>query len=157
MRAINWILKRKVIMVLLLALIITANAQDVSYISKHKTMATNLSEQYGIPYSVILAVAIVESSSGHGPAAKRLNNHFGIVGKNHLKAKGIKTRYKQYSDAGESYADFCRMISRKEFYADMKDNTDPKEWIRALSRAGYSEQPQVWEKRILNTIATNKL
>ena len=157
MRIVNWILRRKILMLAIMAVMITANAQNVSYITSHKSIAADLSEQYGIPYSVILAVAIVESSAGNGTAAKKLNNHFGIVGSNHLQPGGFKSRYKAYETDQESYADFCRLIASKAFYADMKDRTDPKEWVKAISHTGYSTKPKVWEKRILKTIATNKL
>ncbi len=159
MKVVNWILKRKVLVLGLMAVaMLTANAQNLSYIHKHKKIAEDLSNQYGIPSSVILAVAMVESSGGQGKNVKKLNNHFGIVGKNNLaKTTGYKTRYKQYTDANESFADFCKLISRKEFYSKLKDNHDTKEWVKALSRAGYSEQPKVWEKRILNTIHSNQL
>lgn len=158
MKQLSWILKRKVLMLGILALMLTANAQNVSYIAKHKPVADELAERYGIPSSVIMAVAMVESSSGQCKNAKRLNNHFGIVGKNNLKATtGYKSRYKQYSSEDDSFADFCRLISGKTFYAYLKDKADPKVWIKAISKTGYSEQPAVWEKRILNTISSNKL
>lgn len=121
-------------------------------------MATLLSEHYGIPVSVILAVAYVESAAGKGATAKVLNNHFGIVGDNeYVNDKGHKSRYKQYSSELTSYLDFCRLISHKSFYARLKGNDDPKVWVKALSRAGYSEQPLVWQKRILSTIKANRL
>jgi Bax protein len=159
MKLTKWILKRKVLMLALLAMIFTANAQNAAYISKHQTITTELSEQYGIPASVILAVAIVESSSGTGHAATRLNNHFGMVGKNNLKAqkKGYRSKYKQYDSDKDSFMDFCRVISNKNFYARLKDNKDCNEWVKAISHAGYSELPLIWEKRILNTISSNKL
>lgn len=157
MTIMNWILKRKVLVLGLLAVMLTANAQSVSYITKHKAMTTELSEQYGIPSSVILAVAMVESSNGEGKTAKKLNNHFGIVGQNQQAKNGYKTRYKQYDSEQESFLDFCRTISRKGFYARLKDNSDSKQWIKAISRSGYSEQPKVWEKRILKAIQDNKL
>ncbi len=145
-------------MLALMAIIVTSNAQNVSYIADHKIISTELSEQFGIPYSVILAVALVESSAGQGHAATRLNNHFGMVGKNNLSAtKGYRSRYKQYDSEQESFIDFCRTISHKGFYPMLKDNTDPKEWVKAISKAGYSTQPKTWEKKILNTIQTNRL
>ena len=154
----KWILRRKILVLAMLGLILTANAQNVSYITQHKTLTSELSEQFGIPYSVILAVALVESSAGEGKTAKKLNTHFGIVGHNELKGKGsYRSRYKQYENEEDSFMDFCQMISKKAFYARLKDNTDSKAWIKAISRAGYSEQPKIWEKRILNTIATNRL
>lgn len=141
----------------LLAVMITANAQNHTYINKHKALSTELEQQYGIPSSVILAVALVESSAGEGKTAKKLNNHFGIVGQNEAAKIGYKSRYKQYDCEQESFMDFCRTVSKKGFYARLKDNGDTKQWVKALSRAGYSEQPQVWEKRILSTIKSNKL
>ena len=158
MKLLKAILRRKLLLLCLIVVFITSNAQNISYVAEHKSFADKLSEQFGIPSSVILAVAMVESSSGSGKAAKRLNNHFGIVGKNNLKAtKGIRSRYKQYDSAEESYYDFCRMISQKKFYAQLKDNDDLKAWVKAISKTGYSEKPQVWEKNILNTISTNRL
>lgn len=157
MRVTNWILKRKVLILAILVLGFGVNAQNASYIIRHKTISTELSEQYGIPSSVIMAVALVESSAGEGKAAKRLNNHFGMVGKNHMAKTGYHSRYKQYDDAQSSFIDFCRVISNKDFYARLRDNTDPKEWVKEISKAGYSEKPIVWEKRILNTISANKL
>ncbi len=158
MTIMNWILRRKLLVLALLAVMITAtNAQNVSYITKHKAITTELSEQYGIPSSVILAIAMVESSSGEGKTAKKLNNHFGIVGQNQQAKNGFKSRYKEYDSEQESFMDFCRTISKKQFYARLKDNTDTKQWVKAISKSGYSEQPKVWEKRIMNTIQANKL
>jgi Bax protein len=102
-------------------------------------------------------VAAVESSGGAGPAAKVLNNHFGIVGKNNIvNDQGHKSRYKQYDNVFASYLDFCRVISRKSFYGHLKDNDNIKSWIVALSRAGYSEEPEQWERKVYSVLASNK-
>jgi Bax protein len=128
------------------------------YVTKYRPLADSLSAVYGIPASVILGVGIVESSSGTSRNCKLLNNHFGIVGKNNLlKTKGIKTRYKQYKNATDSYVDFCKVISRKKFYAGMKGNTDYKLWVDAISKTGYSTKPELWKKNILSTISKSKL
>ena len=137
----------------------SAQSNTVSrYIEKYSGLADSLSLGFGIPVSVILGVAIVESSSGTGRNARLLNNHFGIVGKNNLlKTKAIKTKYKQYPDAESSYLDFCKLISRRKFYSKLKNNSDYKLWIDAISRSAYSEIPDFWKKTILSTIKKNKL
>ena len=136
----------------------TANAQNKSYISNHKLLATVLSERYGIPASVILSIAAIESSGGAGPAAKVLNNHFGMEGKNRVVApNGKKSRYKQYNNVIESYVDFCNVISRKKFYPSLKNNNDPKAWVKAISRAGYSEVPEAWENKVFSVLRSNQL
>lgn len=137
-------------------LAVPAKAQSsviTNYISKYKTLATTLSEQYGIPVAIILGVAIVESSAGRGPAVKNLNNHFGIEGKNTLVLRGKhKSRYKEYECGEQSYEDFCKMIARKRFYEKVKNTDDPKKWVEAMSNAHYSEIPEAWKKKILTAI-----
>jgi Bax protein len=158
MLVIKRLIKRKILLLSLLALIFTANAQTKSYISNHKLMANVLSEGYGIPASVILAVAYVESGGGKGATAKVLHNHFGIEGKNKfVNKRGHKSRYKQYGNELASYLDFCKVISRKKFYRKLKDNDDTHAWVKAMSHAGYSEDPVIWEKSILSTIKANRL
>lgn len=154
---------RKITKVVVLALVVlgysyAAEAQNKGYIANHKLIATILSEYYGIPAPVILAVAAIESSGGVGPAAKVLNNHFGIVGKNNIVNRfGHQSRYKQYDNVYESYIDFCELISRKRFYPKLKDNEDPAVWVKAISNAGYSEEPEQWEQKVFGVLKRNKM
>ena len=129
-----------------------------TYIKDHKTLVTILSETYGIPYSVIMGIAIVESSAGTCDIAVVLNNHFGMAGKNEFVNRfGHKSRYKQYNNEIESFIDFCMLVSSKKFYKKLKGKKDPRLWIQALSRTGYSEEPQTWEQKMLHTIKANHL
>jgi uncharacterized FlgJ-related protein len=158
MLVIKRLIKRKVLLLGMLALMFTANAQNKSYISNHKLLATVLSERYGIPASVILSIAAIESSGGAGPAAKVLNNHFGMEGKNNIvTTTGKKSRYKQYNNVIESYIDFCNVISRKKFYPTLKNNSDPGAWVKAISHAGYSEMPEQWEHKVFSVLRSNQL
>jgi flagellum-specific peptidoglycan hydrolase FlgJ len=128
------------------------------YIKKFQPTADSLSAVYGVPVSVMLGIAIMESGSGTSRNCKLLNNHFGIVGKNNLlKTKGIKSRYKQYPSALASYVDFCRLMTRKKFYTRLKGNMDHRLWADAISKAGYSEIPDIWKQRLLAIIKKNKL
>ncbi len=134
-----------------------ASAQNKSYISNHKVIAAALSQKYGIPAPVILSIAAIESSGGAGPAAKVLNNHFGIVGKNsYVNHNGRKSRYKEYSNEIASYVDFCKLITRKSFYNKLKGNPDCNAWIKAISRCGYSEEPGMWEQKVFSVLYTIK-
>lgn len=158
MNVLNKILAKTVLTLALVAAMFSGRAQNRGYIADHKIFALLLSERYGIPASVILAVAAVESSGGAGPAAKVLNNHFGIVGKNnYVNKNGHKSRYKQYDNEYASYIDFCDMISRKKFYKRLKNNDNVGLWIKAMSTAGYSEVPEEWEQKIYSVLRSNKL
>lgn len=135
-----------------------AGFSQSKYVTRFKPLADSLSRVYGIPSSVILGVAVLESGSGTSRNSKLLNNHFGIVGKNNLmKTKGIRSVYKQYPSVYASYLDFCRLLSRRKYYQKLKGNTNHKLWVEAMSKAGYSEVPEDWKNKVLTTIRKNKL
>lgn len=146
------------IKVFLLVVSINLSNGQKNYVAHYRPLADSLSAVYGIPASVILGIAIIESSSGQSRNARLLNNHFGIVGKNNLqKTKHIKSKYKQYKTVADSYVDFCRHVSRRKFYLQLRGNPDPYTWIDHLSKSGYSTKPAIWKKRMLETIKRNKL
>lgn len=128
------------------------------YIAQYKELVKSLSDEFGIPTSVITAISIVESGAGKSRNTKLLNNHFGITGKNNLrKTKGIKSKFKQYDSPEDSFREFCKMLTRKKYYQKLKGNNDYKLWVNAMSKAGYSTQPEVWKKMILGAIKKYKL
>lgn len=128
------------------------------YIAQYKDLVKSLSDEFGIPTSIITAISIVESGAGQSRNTKLLNNHFGITGKNNLrKTKGIKSKFKQYDSPEESFREFCKMLTRKKYYAKLKGNNDYKLWVNAMSKAGYSTQPEVWKKMITGAIKKYKL
>jgi flagellum-specific peptidoglycan hydrolase FlgJ len=139
-------------------LINVAASAQYKYISQHRDLTDSLSQTYGIPASVILGIAVVESGGGKDRNPTMLNNHFGVVGKNNLlETKGIKTMYKGYTTAKASFIDFCKIISRKSFYTKLKGNMDYRAWLNAISNAGYSTEPEVWRKAITEAIEKLKL
>jgi Bax protein len=129
-----------------------------AYIKKYRKLADSISNVYGIPVKLILGVAVIESSSGTSRNARLLNNHFGIVGKNRLlKTHGIKTMYKQYNNPAESFIDFAKVISRKKYYTQMKNDTSCYKWINVMSQHGYSVKPESWRKVMMSTINKIKI
>ena len=143
--------------VLLLSSVLTAAAQS-RYIRTYQPIADSLSGVYGIPTSVMLGIAIIESGAGSSRNCKLLNNHFGIKGKNNLlKTKGIKSAYKQFSDGRSSYIAFSKLITKKKFYPKLKGNMDHKAWLEAISKAGYSTVPDEWKRNITAAIRKHNL
>ena len=128
------------------------------YIKKYRPLADSLGAEYGIPASLILGVALLESASGTSANCKLLNNHFGMEGKNSIfKRKKIKTRYKEYKSARDSYIDFCKLLSHRKYYKKLKGNLNFRLWVDAISKSGYSEVPAIWKERVTNTILKNHL
>jgi len=147
---------------LLFLVISVVSLQTVSgqskYIKQYKPIADSLSSIYGIPSSVMLGIAIIESGAGKSRNCKLLNNHFGIKGKNDLlKTKGIKTAYKQYPDGRASYISFSKLMTRKKFYHKLKGNMDHTPWLEAISKSGYSTVPEEWKRNITAAIKKHNL
>ena len=136
---------RIVILSLVLSFVsLNVNAQQKqNYIQKNKTLAEKLSTKYGIPSSIILAIAFVESGGGTSKNSKTLNNHFGIVGKNN-----IGSRYKQFESKEASYEAFCKLVAKKNYYSALKGTEDFGKWVKAIASAGYSTQPGEWMRKI---------
>jgi Bax protein len=128
------------------------------YIRQYKPLADSLSQEYKIPVAVILGVAIIESGAGTSRNSKLLHNHFGIVGKNDLlKTKGIKSRYKQFKSAADSYQAFCKLLKKRKYYDKLKGNKNYHLWLDAMSKHGYSEDPEGWKQKITACIRKSKL
>jgi len=147
---------------LMLFLLVAVASQTVSaqskYVKRYKPIADSLSAIYGVPSSVMLGIAIIESGAGKSRNCKLLNNHFGVKGKNDLlKTKGIKSSYKQYPDGRASYIAFCKLMARKKFYSRLKGKKDHKLWLDAISKSGYSTVPGEWKKNITAAIRKHKL
>ena len=119
-----------------------------SYIKQYKTVATELSREFGIPAAVILSIAFVETGGGNSKHCTTLNNHFGMTGKNNVTA----SRFKSFENANDSFRSFCEMISRKKYYLKLKGNADNSDWLNAIASAGYASKPTEWKQKILLVI-----
>ena len=133
------------------ALMAVVHAKDAAleYITDFKDMAVDAMHQTKIPASVILAIAMMESANGNSKVCRVLNNHFGIKGKN---SGRINSSYKEYASDEACFRDFIRVITNKKFYLTAIFNTDPKQWVLAIAKTGYSEAPIVWTGKVYATI-----
>lgn len=131
-------------------------AQSVAalYIQKYDTLAQQLSVEYEIPTSVILAVALVESGAGTSKLAVKFHNHFGITGKNYnsMKLLGYKSRFKEYENDSLSYRHFCEVIKNKNLYLTTKGNPNPNVWFKRISKTGYAASASKWYTKMVTTV-----
>lgn len=138
------LLKAMFLCAFLLAMPVNAQQKRHNYIESNQKMATELSKKYGIPSGIILAIAFVETGGGTSKGARTYNNHFGIIGKNKI----VKSRYKSFASTKESYEAFCKLITSKKYYTELKGNNNLSEWVTAIASAGYSEAPLEWKRRV---------
>ncbi|MDR0659537.1 MAG: glucosaminidase domain-containing protein [Prevotellaceae bacterium] len=133
----------------------TVNAQRYAarteYIEKYKDIAIREMKDYGIPASITLAQACLESGDGKSRLAKEANNHFGIKCHNDWTGKKIYHDddakgecFRVYSHAEESFKDHSVFLKYRQRYASLFDLNpkDYKAWAHGLKKAGYATNPQ---------------
>lgn len=142
-----------------------ANDVTQAYIDQYKSIAINEMNEYGIPASIKMAQAILESSSGTSSLAKESNNHFGIkcggewAGATAYREDDdyhngllVESCFRAYSDPAESFkahSEFLanRKSKRYDFLFDL-DKYDYKAWAKGLRKAGYATDPKYPAKLI---------
>ena len=148
-----------VLLLLMLSNVGFAQQSTNSYLKKFKPVSVELMQETGIPASVILGIAMLESGTGTSRNAKVLHNHFGIVGKNNIsKAKpGARSVYKQYVSDMASYEHFVEVLARKKWFGEMKGNPEFTVWLKKMNHSGYSSAGHEWIRRVTNIINRYKL
>jgi flagellum-specific peptidoglycan hydrolase FlgJ len=149
-----------------------SRAAQVDYIEKYKDVAIKEMNRGGIPASIILAQAMLESASGSSELARKANNHFGLkctdewTGATFRRkdddrdSKGsiVESCFRRYNNVAESYADhseFMREYRRYGFLFNL-DRTDYKSWARGLQSAGYATSTE-YSNRLIEVIEQFRL
>ncbi|WP_395049015.1 glucosaminidase domain-containing protein [Flavobacterium sp.] len=129
----------------------------LAYIDSYKGVAQSNMKKYGIPASIILGQAILESGAGTGPLSTQANNHFGI--KCHKDWLGESIKYdddsiaecfRKYYNAADSFRDHAIFLTAGSRYSSLfkLNQTDYKAWAKGLKDAGYATDPQYPTKLI---------
>jgi hypothetical protein len=149
------------LLILCLPLSLLAQVQVTkAYIEKYKGIAMQEMKRTGIPASITLAQAIVESSSGESNLAKKFNNHFGIKCKSDWKGETTyqdddtkKECFRVYSDALNSFKDHSDFLKNRPNYASLfeLDPVDDSAWAIGLKKAGYATASD-YPKKLLKVI-----
>jgi len=126
------------------------SAARQAYIMQYKNIAINQMQEYGIPASITLAQACLETGFGTSRLAKEAHNHFGI--KCHSDWKGATIRqtddakdecFRKYKNAEESFKDYAVFLRYRDRYAFLFDLSpyDYEGWANGLKKAGYATDP----------------
>jgi len=134
------------------------------YINIYKDDAIREMLSSGVPASVTLAQAILESDCGNSPLAKYANNHFGIkchtwAGPSfYLDDDKRNECFRKYYSVVESYKDHSDFLKGKSRYAFLFQlrTTDYKGWCRGLKKAGYATNGH-YADRLIRIIEDNDL
>lgn len=125
-------------------------SKNQEYAAQYAEFAQVQMRRYGIPASITLAQAILESRNGQSELARKENNHFGIKATpswlNQGGAYGIYTddkaneKFCKYESVGDSYEHHSRFLKQNSRYAKCFELApdDYKGWAKGIERAGYA-------------------
>lgn len=134
-------------------------SQDrLHYIDKYKAIAQEEMERTGVPASIKLAQAILESNGGKSILSRKANNHFGIKcggdwndrsfyrvdDEKDKKGNPIESCFRVYKNPESSFiahSEFLRNNKRYEFLFAL-DHKDYHAWAKGLKKAGYATNPK---------------
>ncbi len=154
----------KWILIMICVYISSGESDRQVYVQTYKDVAIIEMHRRGVPASIKLAQAILESRSGTSTFALSSNNHFGIKCKKHWQGETyyqkdddkdeqgnlLESCFRSYDRVLESYVDHSNFLAQRENYTSLffLSRTDYKGWAHGLKRCGYATDPQYAEKLI---------
>jgi flagellum-specific peptidoglycan hydrolase FlgJ len=137
-----------------------SETQVRSYIERFSQTAISEMDKYGIPASISMAQAIVESRSGTSTLAVRNNNHFGIKCFSKSCAKGHcsnftddhhKDFFRKYTGPWESWREHSNFLMKHRYHTLLKYGKNYKAWAKGLREYGYATD-ESYDKKLIAII-----
>lgn len=134
------------------------------YIATYSDIAIREMQRTGIPASIKMAQAILESGDGNSTLARRGNNHFGIKchdwsGRRIYHDDDERNEcFRRYNNPRESFRDHSEFLTGRARYASLfdLDPYDYRAWARGLKAAGYATNQQ-YDRLLIRIIEDNEL
>lgn len=142
-----------------------ADKKALAFIDKYKSVAQTEMTKFGIPASIKMAQALIESNAGKSRLAKGNNNHFGIKCFSRNCKKGHCTNatddhhkdfFRKFASAWESWRAHSNLLMGKRYQSLKNHGKDYKQWARGLKKAGYATDKN-YATKLINTIEKYQL
>ena len=141
------------------------NTPQERFIASIGEAAVASQDRTGVPASVTIAQAILESYWGSSRLAREANNYFGIKAQTRQGSAGAvwfdvweviggrnvmrSEPFRAYNTIAESFVDHGRFFVENGRYSSaMASREDPKQFAREINRAGYATDPAYASKLI---------
>jgi flagellum-specific peptidoglycan hydrolase FlgJ len=143
------------------------------FLERFVPASLGLQERTGLPASVVLAQAILESDWGRSELARRHHNYFGIKAPRrasvwthdrpspsavarypttefrHGRPRREKAGFAHYESIEECLQDYAGILSRRRYAAARAVTGNPPAFARALQRCGYATDPRYAHKLLI--------
>lgn len=135
------------------------------YIQKYQLLAIEEMNRSGIPASIKMAQACLESGNGNSELSRKSNNHFGIKCKSNWTGKKVYHDddaegecFRKYKSVEDSYIDHTNFLmdNPRYFFLFQLKPDDYVGWAKGLKQAGYATAKD-YAERLIKIIEENQL
>ena len=135
------------------------------YIERYSKVAVDEMDKFGIPASISMAQAIVESRSGTSVLAARNNNHFGIKCFSKSCPKGHcsnftddhhKDFFRKFGNATDSWREHSQFLMKYRYRDLLKYGKNYHVWAKGLRDFGYATDKN-YDKKLVSIIERYEL
>ncbi|MEM1322822.1 MAG: glucosaminidase domain-containing protein [Bacteroidota bacterium] len=139
--------------------------QARAFIKEHADVAVKQMHQYGVPASIKMAQALIESRAGRSMLAKKNNNFFGIKCFSKKCAKGHCTNayddhhkdfFRKYASPSDSWTAHSRLLTNGRYKKLKQHKKDYKKWAEGLKKAGYATDAR-YDRKLISVIEKYQL
>ena len=136
-------------------------AYQANFLRRLLPAVFDLHQRTGLPVSVVLAQAILESDWGRSALARRNRNLFGIKARARANGSSVvytttefqggrprreKARFAHYPDFAACLDDYVRLLARPRYAPARAVAANPAAFARELQRCGYATDPRYAHK-----------
>ncbi|WP_116124887.1 glycoside hydrolase family 73 protein [Lewinella sp. IMCC34183] len=126
------------------------------YVNRHAEAARREMRTHGVPASITLAQALLESNAGDSKLAVNSNNHFGIKCRSKClgctcRNYGDDTRYdmfRVFDSVGDSFREHSILLNTPRYARLHTYGTDYRKWAHGLRACGYATDKRYAQKLI---------
>lgn len=144
---------------------------SLDYINNYKDLAISEMSRTGIPASIKLAQALLESGAGQSTLAREARNHFGIKcnggwtgdtyhhkDDDYKDGKLIKSCFRKFDKVSDSYYEHSEFLKGQKRYAFLfhLSNKDYHGWAHGLKKAGYATD-KAYPRKLIDLIEKYQL
>ena len=128
------------------ALPVVDKAAAIAFVRRFESVAISERKKFGIPSSVLLGCALLNSGAGQAGWVNRTNNYFGLAcasdwegGQATVDGRCLR----RYESAWASFRDYSIYLTSQDWYGGVKKSAgkDWQKWAKALDGKGVSEAP----------------
>lgn len=134
-----------------------SDADVKNYVKRFSKVAIDEMYRYGVPASISLAQAIIESRCGNSTLARNNNNHFGVKCFSKKCADGHCTNhnddhhkdfFRNFDSAWESWRVHSELLTNGKYKKLTDYGTNYKKWATGLASCGYASDKGYSDKLI---------